>query len=136
MKHTHKLLSAVGIFLTSLVGVTAQVSAQITNPSIGQWGEIDGAEGGGLFARYFITMWNAVISIGALAVLGYFIWGAIEWLTSGGDSGKLQSARNRMLHAFIGMFLLVTAYTIIGFLSELIFGEDFNILRPVFFIPT
>lgn len=113
---------------------TQNAAAQIINPSIGEWGEVDGASGGGLFARYFITMWNSVISVGAIAVLIYFIWGAVEWITSAGDSAKLQGARNKMLHAFIGLFLLVTAYTIIGFVSGLLFGENFNILRPVFFV--
>ncbi|MDQ5950950.1 MAG: hypothetical protein QG639_227 [Patescibacteria group bacterium] len=136
MKNLTKLAATLGVSLISLQTAAVTAFAQITNPPIGQWGQTDGAAGGGLFARYFITMWNAVISIGAIAVLAYFIWGAVEWITSAGDSAKLQSSRNRMLHAIIGLFLLVTAYTIIGFLSELIFGEDFNILRPVFFIPS
>lgn len=135
MKRLQKLLGGLGLSVISLQSITLTAHAQITNPSIGEWGQINGAAGGGLFARYFITMWNAVISIGAILVLAYFIWGAVEWITSAGDSAKLQSSRNRMLHAIIGLFLLVTAYTIIGFLSQLIFGDEFNILRPVFFVP-
>jgi hypothetical protein len=129
-----KTLSALVITLVIFKMAVQDVSAQIINPAVGEWGEIDGASGGGLFARYFITMWNSVISVGAIAVLIYFIWGAVEWITSAGDSAKLQAARNKMLHAFIGLFLLVTAYTIIGFVSGLLFGENFNILRPVFFV--
>lgn len=136
MKYFSKLaflfISCISLFLTTI----KSVHAEINNPVIGTWGDdATVATGGGLFSRYFITIWNAVISVGAIIVLVYFIWGAVEWMTSSGDKAKLESARNRMLHAAIGIFLLVTAYTIIGFISNLLFGEEFNILRPVFILP-
>jgi len=110
--------------------------AQITNPVTGPWGGnepggVVAAETGGSFVAYFLMLWNTIITIGAILVLAYFLWGAIEWISSAGDSGKLEGARNRMFHAFVGLLILVSAYTLIGFVSMLFFGETFNILRPV-----
>lgn len=115
---------------------TSIINAQIINPVTGEFGSnTEQARSGGLFVEYFLVIWNSLITVGAIAVLLYFLWGAFEWITSAGDSGKLQTARNRMLHAFIGLLLLVSAYTIIGFISQLLFGDNFNILVPTFWTP-
>lgn len=108
-----------------------QLSQGLTNPAIDILGDSpEEASTGVTFMAYFLRIWNTIITVGAILVLVYFLWGAIEWITSGGDSGKLEAARGKMLHAFIGMLLLVSAYTIIGFISYLFFGENFNILQP------
>jgi len=57
----------------------------------------------------------------------YFVIGAFGWVTSGGDKGKLESARNRMLYGVLGMIIIVASYAIIGVLSNLI-GLD--LLNP------
>lgn len=136
MNTLKKLLPPISFLATFFVWSASVVKGQVINPVIGEFGtNVEEAESGGLFVAYFLVIWNAIISIGALAVLVYFLWGAFEWITSAGDSGKLQTARNRMLHAFVGLLLLVSAYTIIGFISELLFGENFNILIPTFWAP-
>lgn len=82
--------------------------------------------------------------IGFLTVLAslffvvYFIIGAFQWVTSGGDKGKLETARNRMMSGVIGMIIVIAAYSIIGLLSGII-GLDFlnpaeqikNIVAPI-----
>jgi hypothetical protein len=68
--------------------------------------------------------------IGALTVVGsilfvvYFILGAFEWISSGGDKGKLEHARNRMMYGILGMIIIVGAYSLLGLLSGII-GLDF-----------
>jgi hypothetical protein len=52
---------------------------------------------------------------------------AIEWMTSGGDAGKLTSARNKMLHGVLGLVILVAAYGILGLIGTLV-GID--LLNP------
>lgn len=108
----------------------------ITNPAIGTLGDSPvRASAGETFVSYFITVWQALISIGAIMVLLYFLWSAIDWILAGGDSGKLQKARDKMVNAIIGIILLVSAYAIIGFVSAVFFGENFNILAPTFLAP-
>ena len=67
-------------------------------------------------------------------VLIYFLWGGIEWITAGGDTAKVQKARDRITQSIIGLVILVASFVIIGFISELFFGSDFNLLEIT--IPT
>lgn len=129
---THSIFLAVALTLLSL---PARVSAQITNPSIGGalGGEGDealqAAESGATFVNYFVYLWNAVMVVGGLIVLFFFIQAGIEWITAGGDSAKITKARERMLQSTIGLFILVFSFVIINFISALLFGGDFNILN-------
>lgn len=69
------------------------------------------------FATDFGVMLNAVLSfvmlLAALLVLFYLIWGGIEWITSGGDKGKTESARNKITAAVIGIIILAAAFAIL-----------------------
>ena len=56
-----------------------------------------------------------------------FVIGAFQWVTSGGDKGKLESARNRMLYGVMGMVLIIGSYSMLGLISGLI-GID--LLNP------
>jgi len=119
--------------LTLLAFSTSHVFAQVTNPVVGKLGaDADAAASGATFAGYFILIWRALISIGALAVVVLFLQGGIEWVTSGGDSGKLEKARNRMVQGAIGLFVLVSSFTLIAYISKLFFGAEFQILQLVF----
>lgn len=55
---------------------------------------------------------QAVLIVGSLLVLGYLIWGAIDWLTSEGDKEKYTAARNKIMHAIIGLVIIAVAYVI------------------------
>lgn len=54
-----------------------------------------------------------VMVIAALLVFMYLIWGGIEWITSGGDKGKTESARNKITAAVIGLIVLAASYAIL-----------------------
>lgn len=64
---------------------------------------------------------NFVLILGALLVFMYLIWGGIEWITSGGDKGKTESARNKITAAIVGLIVLASAWAILllvlGFLD-------------------
>jgi hypothetical protein len=126
------------VLLLSVFVSTAAAQGGIVNKALpGELGGnagngVAGAENGYLFALYFVRIWNSLNAIGAMLVIYFFILGAFDWLTSAGDKGKLESARNKMLNAVIGIIILVSLYTIIGFISDLFFGTEFNILAPTF----
>jgi len=63
----------------------------------------------GVFVSKGIT---AIISVAALLCLGYMLWGAIDWLTSEGDKDKYTSARNKILHAILGLAIVVTIWAV------------------------
>ncbi|NCN45610.1 MAG: hypothetical protein COU63_03685 [Candidatus Pacebacteria bacterium CG10_big_fil_rev_8_21_14_0_10_36_11] len=126
-----KLTTSILAVIAGLLLSTGNTYAELTNPVIGDslGSDADKANEGTTFAEYFIFFWNALISIGAIMVLIFFIWGALEWISSGGDKGKVENARNRITQAFIGLVVLVGSYVIIGFVSEIFFGESFNVLQ-------
>jgi len=66
-------------------------------------------------------------AIGSVFFVIYFILGAFEWITSGGDKGKAEKARNRMLNGAIGLVIMVASYAILGLLGSFI-GLD--LLNP------
>jgi hypothetical protein len=127
------IVSALAFAVQPVGAVFAQVdSTKITNPAIGALGnDYDGAISGSLFTGFFITIWQALISVGALTVIVYFLWGGYEWIYAGGDSAKVQKARDKMTQAAIGMIILVSSFVIIGFISTLFFGTNFDILNPI-----
>jgi len=116
-------LTALGAFAKK------QAYAAIENPAIGNLGTEEGAADGSKFISYMVSLWRVVINLGALAVLAFFLIGAFTWITAGSDSKKVENARNYMMNAVIGLVILVAGFTIIGFLSRLLFGDDFNLLR-------
>jgi hypothetical protein len=64
-----------------------------------------------------------VMIIALLILLFFFVWGAIEWMTSGGESSKLQSARDRMVHAVVGILVLSASLALFMFVQYLL-GVD------------
>lgn len=109
--------------------LTTSAQAAITNPVVGDLGTSEGAEDGSKFINYVVYLWKVSINLGALAVIAYFIWGAIEWITAGSDSKKTESARSRMTNAIIGLVILVSSFTILSFVSKIFFGNSFDLLE-------
>ncbi len=70
----------------------------------------------------------AIITISAgLWFTIQFLIGAFRWITSGGDKGNVEAAKEHLTHAVIGLAILVAAYVITGLIG-VIFGLD--ILNP------
>ncbi len=127
-KITTLVLTFISFFTTAIPSFAA-----ITNPVTGELGDdATKAASGETFVDYFTTLWNTAVTIGAVAVLIMFLWGALEWITAGGDSGKIEKARSRILQSIIGLLILVSSFVIIGFISQLFFGEEFSILNLSF----
>lgn len=63
--------------------------------------------------------------IGGLLLLGYFFYGAFLWITSGGESEKVEKARNTMTSAAVGIVLLVVGLS----LFLVIGGTVLNIIK-------
>ncbi len=109
--------------------------SQLTNPAIGALGDDPtAAETGTLFIDYAIRMWRAAIYVGALIVLAYYVWAGVEWISSGSDTKGVESAKKRFTQATIGLILLVSSFALVAFVSNLLFGADFDLLRLT--IPT
>ena len=53
----------------------------------------------------------AIIGAGIL-LLVYLVYGGVEWLTSGGDKAKIESARAKITNALIGVAIIAAAYAV------------------------
>lgn len=77
------------------------------------------------------TILSAIL--GTLTILGsvffivYFLAAALMWLTSGTDSGKLGKARDQMIQAVIGLVVLVSSYTVIGLVGQIVGIDILNV---------
>ena len=54
------------------------------------------------------------IVVGVVAVI-MIIWGGLKYITSGGESGKITSAKNTIIYALIGLVVVALAQFIVRF---------------------
>lgn len=88
------------------------------------------AEAGTTTTSYFITIWQGLITISALLLLVYLLWGAINWMSAGGDNSKVQKARDQMTNALIGFIILLGSFTIVGFIGQIVGFDLLTISFP------
>lgn len=94
---------------------TGSGTGTISNPALGP--ALQGFQqstGGTAFFSTLIPHAVAVgFIIGTLIFFFMIVVGAIEWISSGGDKQKLESARGRITNAIIGIIVLFASYAII-----------------------
>lgn len=76
---------------------------------------------------------NAVtvaMTIGAILLIFYFLWGAIDWIMSGGDKEKVSNARKKITSALIGFVLLALLFLIARVIGQVV---GFNALQQMTF---
>lgn len=61
---------------------------------------------------------NVVLSFVGIIAVCVMIYGGFLYMTSNGDSGKAQKAKNVILYGLVGMIVALLAYTIIIFVSR------------------
>lgn len=66
--------------------------------------------------------------VGGVGIVIYLLWGAVEWIFSGGDKEKVAGARRRITHAIIGFVLLALSFVIIITVGRIV---GFNPLSPL-----
>ncbi len=67
---------------------------------------------------------SLVFIIAAMITFAYLVYGAISWITSGGDKSKVEAARNRITSAVIGLLILAATWAIFLLVMNIAFGSD------------
>jgi len=65
---------------------------------------------------------TAIIVVFIIAIIIALIWlvmGGIKWITSSGDSAKVETARNQIIAAIIGLIIVFLSFFILNFVLGL-----------------
>lgn len=67
-----------------------------------------------------------VIVVSLLLAFLNFIQAGIQWITSGGDKGKTEEARNKIVHAVIGILIVSSSFAVASFVAYILGFESIN----------
>jgi hypothetical protein len=108
----------------------------ITNPALGETlkGLLRRPDPGENFLETIIPNFVTLgFIIASVVFIFFFIWGGISWITSGGDKAQVQTARDRITSAIVGMVILLAMYAIIQvvelFFHTNIINLDISVLK-------
>lgn len=62
--------------------------------------------------QYLTFILTTIMVIAILLVLFQFVSAGVEWITSGGEKGKTEGARNKIVAAIIGIIILSSTYAL------------------------
>lgn len=62
------------------------------------------------------------ILLASMLLLIYLLWGAFDWLTSGGDKAKIEKAQGKMTQAVIGIIVVIASLTLWDIITRYILG--------------
>lgn len=89
-------------------------AVKITNPALSdELQNLLRTEGGtGYLGRLLPSLVGVLFVVGVVVFFFMFLVGAIQWVSSGGDKGSLESARGRLTSALIGLVILFSFFAI------------------------
>lgn len=74
--------------------------------------------------QFVITL---LFVVGIIIALVFLIYGGIKWILSGGDKAAVDAARKHIVAAIIGLVIVVTAFVILNFVFQILFGSAFDL---------
>jgi hypothetical protein len=95
--------------------------------NIGQTAEnvqLSGSEN--TFADFVGSTLQATMVIAALLLLFYLIWAGIEWISAGGDSGKIEKARTKITQSIVGIIVLASTIALFSLVQRFLGIEVLN----------
>lgn len=63
---------------------------------------------------------GAILSIGGMATFVFLLMGAFNWVTAGGDKGKIETARSMITQAIIGLAILASVFALFGIVTRVL----------------
>lgn len=72
---------------------------------------------------------KVAIGLVGIIILGYLIWGGLDWVLAGGDKSKVESARSKITQGIIGLAIFVSVFAIYFILDRFLsLSPRFNVL--------
>lgn len=110
MNKTFKQVATIALLAFSLLLIASPVfvSADLVTPTM-----INGAANSTNASGILATVTNWVLGIvGAVAIL-FIIYGGFRYITAQGNSQQMDTAKNILIKAIIGLVIVVVAYVIV-----------------------
>lgn len=106
MKKLALISSSLSYFASTAVVLAEEIN--ITAPT-----NKDGGNIGYTNLSSFITnVMQLAFGLAIVLVLIYLVWGAFDWITSGGDKDAVGKARSKIVNALIGIAVLAVAFAL------------------------
>ena len=83
------------------------------------------------FSGVFTTLLTIVFVLAAILVFGFLVMGGIEYITSGGEKSKTESARNKITSAIIGLVIIVASWALMSLIITIVTGGKFHDLNGI-----
>jgi hypothetical protein len=103
--------SSLGLFLASVSPALADLDFSVRRAR----GTINADTSPGAIITFVVAF---IIIIAVLAALIMIVIGALQWITSGGDKTKVDSARNHIISAIIGLVVIALSFVIINVVMQ------------------
>ena len=119
-----KLAIAIIAILTAIFGLSLPSTANAASDICNQTGvsnevrRANGCAGAGdqaTVSEVIIGIVNGFVGIMTLVAVIFIVVGGVNYMTSAGDAGKIQKAKNTILYAVIGLIICVLAFAIVNF---------------------
>ena len=114
------MITAVQLALYNSLSTFLQVGTIFGTPALAPGPSFDNPTEG--IGRVIIFGIRFALIIGGILVLIYLLWGAFEYITSGGDEDQLTKSRQKMTNAVIGIIVMVAAVGIFIVVSDDVLG--------------
>lgn len=111
-----------------LAQVNLDFAQQAVDQEVPGTANLDPANHASGFGALIGSILSFSMLIAAILVLLYLIWGAFEWITSQGDKSKLESARQKITGAILGIVVLATVLALFMVVQQFLGIEVFTFI--------
>ena len=88
--------------------------------------------GAGAISQFLSNFVVLIFSVAGIVLILMILWGAFDWMISEGEKEKVASARNKIIHAILGILLFAVAFAIIRLLGQFTGFSFFKGQNPPF----
>lgn len=124
-----KKIAAVGLSLIPFLGIVSEAHAQTvvnTCPQSGPFSRLCNISLGQVIG----TGITYVFVVAAIIALAFLIWGGLKWIISGGEKQAVQSAKDHIIAALIGLVVIFLSYVILSLILTFFGISTFSFNLP------
>lgn len=112
-----------------------QITNPVLPPTLGGGNNPDYKQGTTIIGKLVSNIVGLIFIFAFLLAFLYLLTGAIQWITSGGDKTTLESARNKIIHALMGLVIVAAAWAILNLVGQF-FGLSTSTGIPTLPLPS